>query len=266
MEKNLFLKIAYDGTGFSGWQRQPNKRTVQGVLEEAFTAICNVPIKVEGTSRTDAGVHAFCQRATVKGEFRIPIENMKKALNNYLAGTMNKGKKPPDVRVLEIVSAPVGFHARFNAKGKQYRYIIENSQEPSVFKRNYAYYIKERLDTDDMLEAASFLEGTHDFASFQSAGGTPRETTVRTIYSIDIFKENPEQVTIEIKGDGFLYNMVRIIVGTLVEVGIGRIEPHAVEDILKSKERQRAGHTAPPQGLYLKNVYYELPKEESIDG
>jgi len=254
--KNILLTIEYDGTNFCGWQRQPDQRSVQGELERVLSIICNQTIQINGTSRTDAGVHAYGQRASFKGDYGIPVERIQLAANNLLAG---------DVRIKEVKEMPLDFHARFDAAGKKYIYKIKNSSEVDVFDRNYSYHITKPLNIENMKEAASFITGTHDFKSFQAAGGKEMETTVRTIYGLKLCSEviNAKQhenyrnsITIEVIGDGFLYNMVRIIAGTLVDVGMGKIDLLKIPLIIKSKNRQLAGHTAPPQGLYLAEIYY----------
>lgn len=260
--KNILLTIEYDGTSFSGWQRQPGKRTVQGELERVLSIVCRCPIQVNGTSRTDAGVHALGQRASFKGEFGIPTERLMLAANNILAGGMNSIGKIGDMKIISAVDVPENFHARFDAKGKKYVYKILNCQETQIFSRNQYYQVTKKLDLEAMKEAASYIVGTHDFKCFQAAGGEEKKTTVRTVYSLNIFEEKTgagqRTLLLEVKGDGFLYNMVRIITGTLVDVGLGKINPETLPEIIECKERQRAGHTAPPQGLYLANVYYKL--------
>ena len=161
-----------------------------------------------------------------------------------------------EIEILDVKEMPEGFHARYSAKGKEYLYKIRNAESPDIFKRTRYYQIAQPLDVEAMRRAAGHIIGTHDFACFQTAGGTPRETTVRTIWALDLLQDG-EYITVSIKGDGFLYNMVRIIVGTLVEVGLGRRDADELTDIIESKDRGRAGHTAPPQGLYLKEVYYD---------
>ena len=268
--KNLLLTIAYDGTEFSGWQRQPDKRTVQGELERVLSTLCNYPVQINGTSRTDAGVHALAQRASFKGDFTIPVERIKEAANNLLAGGRNKAVTG-DVSILMIEDVDLNFHARFDAKAKQYIYKVRNSKEQDVFERNYAYQIKKKLDIEAMKNAARHIVGTHDFKCFEAAGSTPKETTVRTIYDLQVNckEENMDQegrgssgelctnIEIIVIGDGFLYNMVRIIAGTLIDVGLGKIEPKDMAKIIEGRDRQKAGHTAPPHGLYLAKVYYE---------
>ena len=255
MKRNILLTIEYDGTNFSGWQRQPEVRTVQGTLEEALSRVCGTPIQINGTSRTDAGVHALGQRASFAGDFGIPMDRIKLAVNNMLDGGMNRRTKCSDVRITDVQEMPEDFHARFDSKGKKYRYVIDRGDEADIFRRNYCYHVKSSLDVDAMRKGAGFIVGTHDFACFQAAGGNVRETTVRTVHSLEII-EKGDELLIEISGDGFLYNMVRIIVGTLVEVGQGRIEPGKIEKIIEGCDRQNAGHTAPAEGLYLVEIYY----------
>lgn len=258
MERNILLTIEYDGTGFSGWQRQPNQRTAQGTLEQALSKVCAQPVQIDGTSRTDAGVHALGQRATFHGEFGIPTERIPLAVNNLISEVGKDG----DLRILKAEEVPVDFHARFNSRGKKYRYRIHVGEDMPVFLRNYRYHVRKPLVVEDMRRAAEHIVGTHDFACFQAAGGNPGKTTVRTITELTLHTgENPFGTTIdlEVSGDGFLYNMVRIISGTLVDVGLGRIAPEELPGIIGSCDRSQAGHTAPPQGLYLVEVYYEEP-------
>ena len=256
MKRNLLLTIEYDGSEFSGWQRQPERRTVQGELERVLSKVCGVPIQINATSRTDAGVHALGQRASFVLESGIPTDKVKLAANNILAGGKNLASQVGDVRILQVEEMPEDFHARFDSKGKKYRYIIDNGEDQNIFRRKYCYQIQKQLDVDAMKEAAKHIVGTHDFASFQSAGGQERETTVRTVFGLDVFR-NGQDVVIEIAGDGFLYNMVRIITGTLVEVGLGKRKAEDLVEIIKSADRTKAGHKAPAEGLYLVEVYYE---------
>lgn len=264
MERNLLLTIEYDGTGFSGWQRQPGRKTVQGTLEEALSAVCGQEIRVDGTSRTDAGVHAYGQRASFKGEFGIPTDRLALAVNHRLAGGMRGKTATGPIRITEVREMPMDFHARFDSKGKTYIYKIRNSEQVDVFRRNYCYEIAKPLDLKAMKLAGEQIVGTHDFKCFQASGGTERETTVRTVYRLDI-AESDDDIQIRITGDGFLYNMVRIITGTLVEVGMGKIHPMALTSIIESGDRQNAGHTAPPQGLYLGEIYYEIQEVPGYD-
>ena len=261
MERNILLKIAYDGTNFSGWQRQPNVPTVQGEVERVLSILCAKDITINGTSRTDAGVHAFGQQASFCGDFSIPTENILRAANNLL---------DPAVQIVDVCEKPLDFHARFDSKGKTYIYKIYNSRRKNPFHRNSCYFVDKKLDVEAMQQAAKYIVGTHDFKCFEAAGGQPRETTVRTVSDLKISANaleekapigderwfEPQEIKIEITGDGFLYNMVRIIIGTLVEVGMGRIKAEEVKGIVASMDRTKAGHTAPPQGLYLKEIYY----------
>jgi tRNA pseudouridine38-40 synthase len=255
--KNFLLTIEYDGRDFFGWQRQPKLRTVQGELEEKLSFVIGKKIEIAGTSRTDAGVHALGQRATLKDNFSIPAKSLQKATNNLLS----------DVKILSIEEKPLDFHARYDACGKAYVYKIDFSSNPNIFDRNYIYQLirkKRKIDSKNISEgfknmklAAETLVGEYDFLAFMSQGGNVPSTTTRTIYSIDIALDSKANIiTITIVGNGFLYNMVRIIVGTLIEVLDGKRTVQSVRDTLESKDRANAGHTAPPEGLYLKEVYY----------
>ena len=254
MNKILF-KIAYDGGGFHGWQKQPGIRTVQGVLEKKLGFVLREPVTLEGTSRTDAGVHALGQCASMRGDFAMPVDRIPVAVNNIIS----------DVRILSSEEKPDGFRARFDAVGKTYIYRFAISPGYEIFLRNYACLLAKSPNIDNMSEAAKQMEGRHDFAGFQTAGGTPRESTVRTIFAMRVTggtETGPagivyETIEVEVTGDGFLYNMVRIIAGTLLETGFGRIAPEEIANILSAKNRSAAGPTAPPQGLYLKEVYYD---------
>lgn len=250
------LTIEYDGSEFYGWQIQPGVRTVQGELEKVLTKVCGGAVQLNGTSRTDSGVHALGQRASFKGDYGIPTDKIAYAANNILAGGKNLASAVGDVRITNVEEKDENFHARFDSKGKKYRYIIYNGGNLDIFRRKYCYQIVKPLDIDAMRKAAEYIVGTHDFAAFQSAGGQVRETTVRTVYSLDIFRDN-DDIVIEIAGDGFLYNMVRIITGTLVEVGLAKRSAESIKDVIESKDRRNAGHKAPAEGLYLVEVYYE---------
>lgn len=254
--KNVLLTISYDGTNFSGWQKQPNRRTVQGEIEKALTTLCNTDITINGTGRTDAGVHAWGQCANFKGEFGIPVERIKDALNNLL-GTGRRAIVPRDIFIKNVSLVPEDFHARFSATEKTYVYRIRNHPRMDIFQRNYCYQVTAPLDLKLMIEGSKLLEGRHDFKSFQASGGEEKETTVRTINHIEI-ESKDDFITIAVTGDGFLYNMVRIIVGTLVELGKGNILPSQITDILEAKDRQLAGPTAPAQGLYLAEVNFGM--------
>lgn len=258
MTKNLLLTIAYDGSCFHGWQKQPGQRTVQGYLEETFSRLFKTEVLLSGTSRTDAGVHALGQRATLKTDIAVPTERMAMVLNNALCSREKNSFNIAPVRILEVREMPEEFHARFDAKGKEYVYRIRDGGpgEGAVFERNYIYHVKEKLDVEAMDRAASYLVGKKDFKSFEASGDNPRQTTVREIYSAHVERTEDGIIEFRVKGDGFLYNMVRIMTGTLVEAGRGALEPERIIDITAACDRTRAGHTAPPFGLYLAEVFY----------
>lgn len=244
--RNIKITVEYDGTNYRGWQRQKNtSETVQEKLEEALTIINKKPVELQGASRTDAGVHALGQVANFFIDVSIPVERIPAALNRLL---------PEDIRCVKAESVPADFHARHDALGKKYLYRIYNQGIPSVFIRNYVYYFKKKLDPVIMQEAARCLEGTHDFSSFRAAECSAR-TTVRTIHSIEVIDKSPE-IWVEVKGDGFLYNMVRIIIGTLIEASLGKIKIEELPEIIATKDRRLAGFTAPARGLTLVEVYY----------
>lgn len=239
--------ISYDGSGFSGYQVQPNKRTVQSEVEAALAKMhkgCQV--KVVGSGRTDAGVHAKGQVIHFDSPLSIPEEKWVIALNSLL---------PDDISIQTIELTSESFHARFNTIGKEYRYDLLNSTIRDPFGRKYAYHYPYKLDLAAIKEASNYLLGTHDFTSFCSAK-TEVEDKVRTIESIDLTMEG-ELFTFRFVGNGFLYNMVRILVGTLLEVGSGERKPAEIKGILAEKDRRMAGKTAPPQGLYLWQVFYK---------
>ncbi|GAB1475915.1 tRNA pseudouridine(38-40) synthase TruA [Bacillota bacterium] len=272
--KNVLLTIQYDGTNFSGWQRQPGRRTVQGELERVLSILCRQQITLQGTSRTDAGVHALGQRACFKGDFGIPTDRIPLAANHLLSGQGHFSVG--DIRITEAEEVPEDFHPRFDALGKKYIYRILNSSTPDIMKRNFCYQIEEPLNLRDMQQGADLLAGEQDFKCFMAAGGNIPESTVRTIYSAKLKRKEicgnlnslddgclshkESMIEFEIIGNGFLYNMVRIIAGTLVEIGRGHMAPDDMEGIIMSRDRQKAGHTAPPGGLYLARVYFK--KEE----
>lgn len=243
--KRVKLTIAYDGTNYCGWQIQPNGITVEEVLNKAITKVTGTPTKVIGASRTDSGVHALANVAVFDTESQIPGNRMCHALNQKL---------PEDIVVTQSEEVPLDFHPRYCDTRKTYEYHIVNERMVIPTKRLTNYFVSFDLDIEKMREATAYIIGTHDFASFCNIK-TDVEDTVRTIYELDIMEENKE-ITIRITGNGFLYNMVRIIVGTLVRVGRGFYEPEEVRDILDAKCRTEAGVTAPPQGLFLVNIEY----------
>jgi tRNA pseudouridine38-40 synthase len=239
--------ISYDGSGFSGYQVQPNKRTVQSVVEAVLTKMHKgTPVKVSGSGRTDAGVHAKGQVIHFDSPLLIPADKWERALNSML---------PEDISVLSVVLVPEFFHARFDAIGKEYQYVLYLSQKRDPFQRKFAYQYPYPLNLKAMEQASKFFFGTHDFTSF-CAAKTEVEDKVRTIESIDFIRKD-ESLIIRFVGNGFLYNMVRILVGTLLEVGSGERTPEDIPIILAHKDRRLAGKTAPPHGLYLWEVFYE---------
>jgi tRNA pseudouridine38-40 synthase len=257
--KNVLLTIAYDGTNFCGWQRQPEQRSVQEEVEKALSVVCAQPIRINGTSRTDAGVHAYAQRANFTADFGIPVEKIPAAANGVLAGAAAEKSRNAagDAAILAAEEVPPEFHARFDAVGKKYLYKISCSRKPDPFQRNYVYQIARPLDLDAMEQAAESLIGTRDFRCFMASGGKEPETTVRTVYSARFLRLDERTVGFEIIGDGFLYHMVRIIAGTLVDIGQGRKKPGDMPDIIESRDRMTAGHTAPAEGLYLSEIYFD---------
>ncbi|MDM5214829.1 tRNA pseudouridine(38-40) synthase TruA [Peribacillus sp. NJ4] len=239
--------IAYDGTGFAGYQVQPEKRTIQSEFEAVLAQMHKGSIiKVTASGRTDSGVHAKGQVIHFESPLTFPTENWVKAFSALL---------PTDIVVLEVDIVPDDFHARFHTTGKEYRYIVARSNLRDPFQRNYAYHYPYPLDGKAMREAISYLIGTHDFTSFCSAK-TEVVDKVRTIQEID-FEESDGVMVFRFVGEGFLYNMVRILVGTLLEVGSGKMAPRDMIGILDKKDRSFAGKTAPAQGLYLWKVFYK---------
>ena len=243
--RNIKLTIEYHGKAFNGWQKQPNKLNIQGEIEKAIGEITGEEIEIFGSGRTDAGVHALGQVANFKTNSNIPIEKFPLAINSKL-------KKSIVIKKAEEVSEE--FHSRYSVHSKKYRYIINNSLTGTAIYRELEYQFPIKLDVESMKKAAKYFEGKHDFAAFK-ASGTSSKNSVRSIFKADVFEEG-EKVIIELTGSGFLYNMVRIISGTLLDVGIGKIKPEEIPEIIESKERQRAGKTLPPVGLYLVEVNY----------
>ena len=241
----MLLTISYDGTAYHGWQIQPNGVTVQGVLCERLEQMLSKPVAVVGTSRTDAGVHAKEFTCYLDCDDNIPESAFLRGLNSLL---------PPDIAVKDCKQVADNFHARYDAKGKTYCYNILNSNKKDPFKLRYAWQIERPLDIEKMNEFAKRIVGTHDFYAFSSSGRTV-EDTVRTISECYVEKVG-DDVKLFVTANGFLYNMVRIIVGTAVAVSDGKINPQDIENILTSKKRELAGVTAPPQGLFLEKVHY----------
>ncbi len=274
--KNYKMTIQYDGTRYQGWQRlKDSDKTIQGKIEDVLSKMCSHKVEIHGSGRTDAGVHARGQVASVKLETDKSCDEIRDYLNEYL---------PEDIAVLDVCEENERFHARLTPARKTYLYRINNSNISSVFERKYVYTVKEVLDIDQMRKAAEFLIGKHDFVGFSSVKKV-KKSTVRTIYECEIRQwglsplaqltacrtdtpsvslaadsslgEGACEVDIYITGDGFLYNMVRIIVGTLIEIGKGERAPEDILKVLENKNREEAGFTAPAQGLTLYNVKYD---------
>jgi pseudouridylate synthase I len=237
--------LEYDGTNYAGWQRQKNAVTIQGKIEEAIYAISNEKVNLVGCSRTDSGVHA---------RYFVANYNTNSTHEIYkLIGGINH-KLPDDIVVLNGYEEDENFHSRYNCKGKTYSYTILNRSEPCAIYRNYVHRVQKRLDDEKMQRAAQYLIGTNDFSAFKNIGSSVK-TSVRTITQLDVVREN-DIIKVIASADGFLYNMVRIITGTLINVGFGKIEPEKIIEILKSNDRTKAGKAVPPQGLCLEKVYY----------
>jgi len=245
MEKNIKLTIEYDGTDYAGWQIQDNAITIQQVIQEALEKLTGDQVKLVGSGRTDSGVHALGQVANFFTRSTIPSDRFDHALNSIL---------PSDIRVLSSQQVPLDFHARYSAKEKTYRYqMLVNTHGSAIVNRFY-YHVRPPLDIEAMKRACKAFIGTHDFAAMQATGSAVK-STIRTIYEADL-KEDKDRLYFLVRGNGFLYNMVRIMVGTLIEVGRGKIKDTDIPDILRSGKRERAGFTAPAKGLFLDRVYY----------
>jgi len=249
--RTVKLTLSYDGAAYAGWQAQPGERTVQETLEGAVIKVTGQRTGTIASGRTDAGVHALGQVVAFRTESGLPADVLQRALNAEL---------PHDIAVLKVVEAAGGFHPIRDAARKRYRYVLHDGPVRDVFKRAYCWhYNRGRLDAEAMDRAAKSLLGKHDFCSFQSSG-SPRESTLRTVFDIGVERgrgAGDDCVTVEIEADGFLYNMVRAIVGTLVEVGRGAQPESWLPDVLQAADRSAAGPTAPPQGLFLVKVDYE---------
>jgi tRNA pseudouridine38-40 synthase len=247
--RNIKLTLAYDGTDFAGWQFQTGQRTVQNTLEQTIAKVTGQFSRVAASGRTDAGVHALAQIVSFETANVLPAEVLWRALNAEL---------PHDMAALAVEDVPGNFHAQRDAMRKRYRYIMYDTRVRDVFRRRYAWQLYNRLDVPVVQHAAAALVGRHNFISFQSSG-SERETTERTIYDLSLRRWDPPQnhvVQLEIEANGYLYNMVRNIVGTLVEIGQGRQSETWVAEVLAACDRRRAGTTAPPQGLFLVSVGY----------
>lgn len=246
---NIAMKIMYDGTEFHGWQTQKNGITVQETVENTLKKLTGEDIKVTGCSRTDAGVHALEYVFNFFTDSKIPVEKFPFAFNNNLKNNY-----------ISAVSASYvsdDFNSRYSSKGKRYIYRIHNSKTPNPFTDRYSWDFPYKLDLNKMKEAAKYFVGEYDFSSFMTAGGS-QKTTVREVFSLNVemSREWEEEIVITIEANAYLYNMVRIIVGTLCDVGTGKIVPCNIKKIIESKDRKMAGETAPPEGLHLAKVFY----------
>ncbi|QDT08905.1 tRNA pseudouridine(38-40) synthase TruA [Planctomycetes bacterium K23_9] len=258
MSRNFKLTVAYDGTDYAGWQTQPGQATIQTELQKAIRKITGESVKVIGSGRTDSGVHAIAQVANCKIQsWPADAASLLRAVNTFL---------PETIVVTQSVEVHDDFHAIRDATRKRYRYQLQLGGARDVYLHRYHWRLKHKIDPDLVRQAATYIVGEQDFASFQAAGAI-RKSTVRHVYACDVFVEqlSPEanqaatprqRLTIEVEANGFLYNMVRNIVGTMVEVGRGRQPPEWIPDVLAAKNRDLAGQTAPPQGLFLKFVEY----------
>ncbi len=244
----LIITVSYDGSDYCGWQWQANGPSIQAVLERAIAKITGQRIRVTGSGRTDAGVHAFGQVASFTTESPVSAERWKRALN---------GQLPQDIRVVQVREAIQPFDPIRDAKAKRYRYVLDDGATQNVFNSRYAWYVRKPLDVVKMQDAGRCLIGEHDFCSFQAAG-SPRATTIRKVHEICVKRSlnDPELVHVEIEANGFLYRMVRNIVGVLVDVGHGELEVHRVVEILEARDRKRSSRTAPSHGLFLLRVDY----------
>lgn len=243
--RRILLTLSYDGTAYAGWQWQENAVAVQQRLEEGLEKLIGQSIRVTGASRTDAGVHALGQRAHFDTFSRIPPEKYPFALNTCL---------PTDIRVLEGRQVPGDFHARFDARGKRYTYRIHNCPHASALLRNLTAHVPQKLNVPRMQQSLQCLLGQHDFAAFQASGGTAK-TTVRTLTDVHLSQEGSE-LTLTVCGNAFLYNMVRIIAGTMLDIGMGRLPEDAFQQALDTGDRLRLGVTAPACGLELTEIFY----------
>ncbi len=247
MIRQLRLVVEYDGTDLGGWQRQANAPTVQGHLEAALTQVLQHPAAVSGASRTDAGVHALGQVATVRTERTIPPHGVRRGLNGLL---------PRSISVTEVTEVPADFHPRFSATGKHYRYLLLARPDRSPRWDTYAWHAPRPLDRAAMAAAGAAFLGEHDFRGFRSVRCVAPSTT-RRMDAVELTSPAPELLALDVRGNAFLHNMVRIVAGTLVQVGLGRIDPGELPAIIASGDRKRAGPTAPPHGLTLMAVRYD---------
>ena len=240
------LTIEYDGSAYHGWQRQKNDLTIQGEIEKALAVMTCEKIVVNGSGRTDAGVHALAQTASFKSDAGLSAEAFQLGLNRLLKD---------DIVIKDCREVAEEFHARYDAKGKIYQYRILNRRVPSAIQRKYVWHLRKALDFYAMQRAAAFVLGEHDFKAFEGTG-SPRSSTVRNVTLVEMVRDSSEDIRFTIAANGFLRYMVRNIVGTLVDVGLSKMTPQGFKAVLESGDRGRAGATAPPQGLFLVKVLY----------
>lgn len=252
--RNIKLEISYDGTKYYGWQKQKDKKTVQETIEKAIYEITGKEIKLIGSGRTDRGVSAISQVANFLDESKFDIQKYEKAINSRL--------KREYITINNVEEVDIDFNARFNAKQKTYIYIINNQKQRGTITREHEYYYPYTLDVVAMNEAIQEIVGEHNFKCFEAAG-SKRDSTIRTIYDAKVYEEkinnimdNSERIIISVTGNGFLYNMMRIIAGTMLEVGSGNIKLEDIKTIIEKEDRKNAGKTLPPEGLILKEVKY----------
>lgn len=243
--RNIKLTIEYDGTSYGGWQKQKNNRTIQQCIEEAIKLLTGEEVELIGSSRTDAGVHAKGMVANFITNSKIPSDKFREAINTKL---------PDDIGIIKSEEVDRNFHSRYDSKGKTYCYTLVNRYEKVCIGRNYVYQVRDELNYNLMKEAAKYFLGKHDFKAFKTNGSSVK-TSVRTINGLELELKG-DVIKIFVSADGFLYNMVRIIVGTLIEVGKGKIKPEDIESIIKNGDRSKAGPCVPPNGLVLEKVFY----------
>lgn len=240
------ITLAYDGTNYSGWQVQANSTAIQPLVQKALETVLRHPIELSGSGRTDAGVHAQAQTAHFSSDLTIDSSRLRLSLNALL---------PPDIRIFQIESVQDNFHARYSAKGKIYHYHLHLDPVMDPFVRLYRHHVFGHFDLEYLKQGAAYLVGTHDFTSFANQRGVPCTDTIRTLKRIDAVQQKGG-IRLEFEGDGFLYKMVRNIVGTLLDVAAHKTEPAEIAEILNAKDRRKAGGSAPPQGLFLVQVLY----------
>lgn len=245
--KRIMCVVSYDGTNYAGYQIQINGIAVQAKIQSALKLMHKgTEVRITSSGRTDAGVHAVGQVFHFDTYLSIPSDNWKRALNTLL---------PDDIYINSVKEIDSNFHARYDAVSKEYRYLVLNSPEPDLFRRNHILHVKDKLDVRAMQEACQWIEGEHDFSAFCSAKTDLKGSKIRTVYHVSCEKQG-DQITFIFRGSGFLYNMVRILVGTLIEIGKGIYQTEDMKEMIESKSREKAGITAPPNGLYLWRVRY----------